>query len=676
MSNASTAGGSFRGSQRTKISVPLRPFTKGVVRNVAPTMIPIGAVYDANGFLPSTSGLVRRSGFGLTKSIDILDVDRYDYIDSFINDDGTKTTYAIADGKFYELAGSIFTNRPCAYISIDELPATATISATVDTNDVIGVNTNFGSQQLKTGDILLVDPGGTERRYTVDQIIDDLNFTTLEIIAPAIVTEAFAIERVLYPAPEWQIQVKRIDRVLYICTGQRPLMGYNIDTPERVYPIDVDRPFVPKTIEVIHDRLWCGNIFIPLVMSTPTPSRWYTNRVSWSWTIPESGYTPTTTGAVDIDPFRDFNDLVETGGEISALSTLGSYLAVFFEYGVHYGRLTQVPGDILPLAFDAINTGERGVLQPGAVTTSRNGLFFVSTDTVYFLGENLQLQSISESINELLFRPAGDPDNPGILNTRYKINNVTEVEGLIIGCGYNEDSYNEFWLFNFTTKAWTRFLYACAYFNVFTIGSRLIISQYLDGQIFGVEPPGQNDDALGNPLPDSPVLTTPVPVQPPEDLPQFPLSAYTEQNAIFAGEGGIQSDDRLFATVGQFIVAMDATLETDQNDAPIHCQIETGDFDFGRPDQNKTLYKVSLRLFNQAPADILYHVQGSLDSGETWWDLCDLNIFAGGKEGKSNFQFTGSAPRLRLTSNTVCTQYEIIEATIDVKGRGKQFSDT
>ncbi|GAG89492.1 unnamed protein product [marine sediment metagenome] len=170
--------------------------------------------------------------------------------------------------------------------------------------------------------------------------------------------------------------------------------------------------------------------------------------------------------------------------------------------------------------------------------------------------------------------------------------------------------------------------------------------------------------------------TTPPDIDYPVDLPQFPLSTYTASNAIFAGEGGTQSNDRFYATVGPYILVMDPRNITDQNNAPVYCRFETGDFDFGRPDQNKTLYKIALRIFNQAPTDIQYHVQGSLDSGRTWWDLCDLWIFAGGKEGKSNFQFTGSAPRLRLTSNTICTPYEIIEATIDVKGRGNQFSDT
>ena len=83
-----------------------------------------------------------------------------------------------------------------------------------------------------------------------------------------------------------------------------------------------------------------------------------------------------------------------------------------------------------------------------------------------------------------------------------------------------------------------------------------------------------------------------------------------------------------------------------------------------------------MEIYATAPVDIQFHVEGSLDSGQTWWDLCDLWIFEGGKEGKSNFQFTGSAPRLRLTSQSLTSQYEIVEVTLEVKGRGKQFSDT
>lgn len=654
---------------RAKKTVALRPFNKGIVRNVSSTLTPIGAVFDASGFLATTSGLTRRGGLQVLDTIDPPSVTRYDYINSFINDDGSKTTYAIADGKFYELAGSTLIERPCEYKTADDLPNVSSISASAGTTLVTGVLTTFLTQGIQTGDILIVDPSGTPLYYTVDQISSDLSLTVLEQIVAAIpASTEFIIERTLYPAPEWQITVERIDRILYICTGARPLMGYDVDNPDRVHPIDTDRPFIPKTILVFNDRLWCGNIFIPESMATPTPSRWYTNRMSWSQILPEAGYTPTITGVVDIDPLRHFNDLVAIGGEISGLATLGAYLAVFFEFGVHYGRQTQVPGDVLPLGFDVISTGKRGVLQPGALAVSKNGIYFVSTDDVYFLGENLLVETVSDEVQAVLFRSE-------ILNTRYKIENLGETNGIIIGCGYNEDSYDEFWAFNLDNKSWTRFYYACAYFNVFTIGSRLVYSDYPDGQIYGVEPPGQNDDALGNILPQSPVLTTLVPIQPPDDLPQYPLTDYTESNAIYGGESGVQSNDRFYATVGPYITVMDSTNISDQNDAPVTCLIETGDFDFNYPDQNKTLYKIAMRLYNVAEVEITYHVEGSLNSGKEWWDLGDLIIYEGDKEGRVNFKFTGSAPRLRLTSNTLSPAYEIIEVTLDVKSRGKQFSD-
>lgn len=664
----------MQGAQRDRINVPLRPFTKGIVLNVSPTMLPAGAVVDANGYIGTTSGITRRGGMTVLDTFEPPAVTRYDYINSFINDDGTKTTYAIANGRFFELAGSTFLERPCKYVSTDDTPTASTVSGLAGTTAITGTDTTFSSQQIQSGDIIIVDPSGAATEYTIDVITGATSLTVLESMSADFTDVDFIVRRLLYPAPEWQITVERLDRILYICTGTRPLLGYNIDTPERVIPIDVERSFVPKTILVFNDRLWCGNVFIPTDFPANTvPDRWYTNRVCWSLIVNESGYTPTTVGAVDINPLRNFNDLIEVGGEISALAILGAYMAVLFEFGIHYGRQTQVPGDILPLAFDSVPSGRRGVLQPGAVTTTKNGLFYVSTDNVYYLGVNLQVQPVADSVDPALFRPQ-------ILNTRYKINTFSESDGIIIGCGYNEDSYDEFWVFNLHTKAWTRFEYACAYFNVFTIGSRLVYSDYPDGQIYGVEPPGVNDDALGNVLPESPVLGTQVPLQPlpdgPTDLPQYELTTYTDQNAIYAGESSEQTNDRFYATVGPYITVMETGAETDQNSAPIYGLIETGDFDFGRPDQNKTVYKIAMRLYETALVDINYHIEGSLDSGVTWWDIGNLILYSGGKEGKANFQFTGSAPRFRLTTNSVSPAYEIIEVTLDVKGRGKQFSDT
>ena len=221
MSDVIRGQDNYNRSQRTKISVPLRPLTKGIIRNVSPTMLPIGAMYDVQGFIPSTSGLSRRGGIDHLTTIDPLDVSRYDYMDSFINDDGSKTTYTIADGKFYELAGPTFVERPCEYRADDELPSVATISALVDTVAVTGIDTKFASAGLNIGDILIVDPGGAEEKeYTIDTVSTDLSLSVLELITPAFTTKSFTIKRLLYPAPEWQITVRRIDRVLYICLNQ------------------------------------------------------------------------------------------------------------------------------------------------------------------------------------------------------------------------------------------------------------------------------------------------------------------------------------------------------------------------------------------------------------------------------------------------------------------------
>lgn len=678
MSDQATQSGNFYKGQTDKINVPLRPFNRGIIRNTSPTMVPTGALVDANGYIPTTSGIERRPGFSIVTTIDAQDVTRYDYMNSFIGDDGSKIAYAIADGRFYELTGQTFIERPCAYLSTDDSP-NSTIEASLGSYAIVGTNTTFTARSLIVGDYVQVDIGGTIYEYRVTAINSDTSLSIGSAVNPAIPAgSSFAVRRTLSPAAEWQVQVVRLDRLLYICTGQRPLVVYDIDNPDNVVPLDLERNFIPKCINVFNDRLWCGNIYIPgNYPSSGGQNIWYTNRISWSKIVAEAGYTPTASGGVDINPLRNFNDLVNIGGEVSSLATLGSYLLAFFEFGIEYGRETSVPGDTLPLAFDRIMTGRRGVLQPGAVVETKNGVFFVSTDNVYYVSDSLKVEAVSDTVNELLFRTA-------LLKTRYKIHDFSHVDGLIIGACSNEDSYDEFWVLNLSTGAWTRFAYSCDYFNVFTLGSRDIYGTLPESQIFGVRPPGSNDDALGNPLPDSPAAGTLVPVAPPTDDPQVTLvddpvnnlPGYSESDETYGGENSDQSNDRLTVTVGPNVLIMDMNASTDQNNAPIYCTLETGDFDFGRPDHNKTLYKIAVRLYNQAEADIVYAVQGSIDSGLTWWDLCDLTIFDEGKEGKSNFMLTGSAMRLRLTSHSEVPAYELVETTLDVKSRGRQFADT
>lgn len=696
-----------RRSQKQKQTIPLRPLL-GIHRDVSSTMVPAGAFTDVNGALPSDTGLIRRYGFR-TVEVEFPEIVRWDYIGSFIDDNGVKITFGIGDGKFYELAGNGFTHRPNVYpnANTSDPGGTATVTVTAGSQLIEGTGTLWQDEGgFARGDKIYVD-GGAES-FTVDTVIDNDTIKIIEIPTTTYTDVSYYVERLMTPAADWVIQVVRLDRLLYIVTGKNTVMMYNIDDPDFIYTwwemsialgVITDAPdnpnFIPKCISAFKDRIWTGNIF------SDADSRWYTSRISW---------TPILSPTI-FEPETQFNDLISVGGEISCLHPLGNYLMVYFEFGVQFGRETAIPGDTFPLAFDFVETSRRGVLQPDAVCSAVGGNFFVSTDNVYYIGQDLKNVPIAEEPKELMFRSA-------LIKTRYKIQNFFEAEGLAVAASTSEGAYEEIWAFNFSTKEWTRFDVNADYVTVFALGSRLTYGDYEDGQIYSgptddyggpcnnqiwdttrsltdpnyftnYEVSPYTGDDMSNGLakndPDGPDLTintTMVPIYGIYDSASgidesrlTLLTDFTDCGEIYGGSSVVSASDRFYITTGRFIHVFDAEQSLDYDGTPIPIMMETGDLDLGVPDTYKTFIKWALRLDEEAPAELAFLIETSDDSGITWYRMGTLYVYEGGKEGRCNFLHTGSATRFRLTSETESLSYTIVEMTMDVKLRGTQFGD-
>lgn len=676
-------------------TIPLRPML-GIHRDVSPTLTPVGAFFDAEGYIPLDTGLARRFGFRALDT-EFPDVSRWDYLDSFINDQGVKITFGLANGIFFELGGSGFIEKPNVYPNTTT-GAYGTADVTANSRIISGTGTTWldDTGAVRGDKITIVATGET---FTIDEIIDNITIRIFEIPTITASGSDYEIQRRLTPAADWVIQVVRLDRILHIVTGKNTVMCYNLDSPSNVYTywemntviggpaLTAPTNFIPKTIDSFKDRIWTGNIY------SDTDSRWYTNRVSWTPIL----------NPLDYQPELQYNDIVSIGGEVTALRGLNNMLMVYFEFGLQFGRETAVPGDTLPLAFDDVETARRGVLQPSAVASAVGGHFFASTDNVYFIGTNLQAVPVAENAKELLFR--GELDK-----TRYKVGNLYESEGIYVAASTREQAYEEVWAYNFSIKEWTKFEVNADYVTVFALGSRITYADYPVGQIYSSDPSApcttpdwsghvnragvdpnwlvgydvQVDDLSNGYTPDT--LTPGVTMVPfyrwvdsgtneKETILLSSDTPFTDCQAIFSGSSQVSAEDRFYITSGRSIYVFDVDQQTDYTGAPIMTLLETGDFDFGMPDSYKTFYKLALRLDKQARSDISFSIQASNDSGVTWYSLGSARIRQGGKEGRCNFLHTGSAARFRISSSSEVESYTITEVTVDVRKRGKQFGD-
>ena len=676
-----------RATKRSQ-TIPLRPLL-GIHRDVSPTLIPKGAFFDVEGFLPSDTGLIRRFGFSAIDRI-FPDITSWEYLNSFIDDNGGKVTFGIGGGKFWVASGDTFVNVPCEYPNVTS-PAGTTAATIAGSRTITGVSTEWKTLGgFVKGDTIYID--GTGETLRIEQVVDDLTITAFDVAEFSSGASDYVITHELVTPADWAIQVVRLDRRLFIVTGTNTVMVYNLDHPEAVYTywemadiegitltVTTNLNFIPKTIDVFKDRIWTGNIFSDLA------DRWYTNRISWTPVL----------SSLDFQPDGQFNNLVKIGGDITCIRAMGNLLMVYFDNGAQYGRETQVPGDIFPLAFDVVETSRSGVYNPNCVASGQGGHFFVSSTNVYYLSQQLQMAPISEEVKEILY--GSDVSKQG-----YKIGNFSESEGLFVASkALGRESYNKLWAYNYTTREWTQFSISADYISIFSLGTRLSYSDYPENQIYGADPLNVCNDDTWDTTRDvttqfftnydvqsddmsngygSPALNDFVPIyaRRAEDALTnqiLTVDDYTTCKASYGGTSSAFSEELLYITNGAPIYVFDLNAIEDYDGSDVVAMFETGDFDLGLPDTYKTYYKMAFRLDKQAPAELKFHIQSSNDSGLTWYDMGDLYIYENGKEGRCNFIHTGSAARFRVSSSTESAPYIIVEITLDVKLRGRQSGD-
>ena len=104
-------------------------------------------------------------------------------------------------------------------------------------------------------------------------------------------------------------------------------------------------------------------------------------------------------GQYDVLPIANYiliND--PQGGEITGLTTLGNYLVVFMEYGVHV--LTVPSYDptrwSLEEAYQSV-----GCIAPHSIENAENMVFFAGADNLYALNSSLQISEIADDIKSI-----------------------------------------------------------------------------------------------------------------------------------------------------------------------------------------------------------------------------------------------------------------------------------
>jgi len=103
-------------------------------------------------------------------------------------------------------------------------------------------------------------------------------------------------------------------------------------------------------------------------------------------------------------------------------------------------------------------------------------------------------------------------------------------------------------------------------------------------------------------------------------------------------------------------------------------ELITGDRDFDMPDEEKTFYRLAMKLDEPTDVPLTFACSVSNDRGQNWKPVGDLVININDDEGKVNFRMRGSMCRFKLVGVNNSIPYTTNEITIDVRTIGREVA--
>jgi hypothetical protein len=376
-------------------------------------------------------------------------------------------------------------------------------------------------------------------------------------------------------------------------------------TPTTLYP-STGR-FFAAAGEFFLDRLWVAN----LIDGTDGDRR---QRIRWS----------TITNARDFSTATAYYDLPYSSGEILRILGMGRTLMCYLNDAVYMGTETRVP--LLPISFQKIETGGRGLVGPKAVIPWLDGHFAVLSDDIYY-------------ISTAGAEPIGTPIIRDVLNNcsePWRIYAVIDPTRYRVCFGFPASGIEMTKLFSYAyrTQAWS-------YDEVDTqMVSNPIVNLFLEWR-----------DLVA---------------------PWSSLGSYTWEEL-----STLDPIRTIYVEKDSSLWKLSKAGATDFGSGGIPVEAITPDWDGGQADAIKLATRMSIKLMfpNGYPGEhIEFTVMGSTNKGRSYRPLGTLVVKKGYDEGYLDFKISGSTLRFKLVSTTEVEPYYITEMVIRVAGGGEEVS--
>jgi hypothetical protein len=475
---------------------------------------------------------------------------------------------------------------------------------------VIGSNTVWAStaSELQAGDTIIMSTGASAE----EQEIQTVSSNTQLVLRAALVGTYGTMHdyhiRRAFDVPEGHLIDWTVVDYKLVLADGSRFL-YAYDTSAGTFgDFASGETYIPRCVLFYADRLWIANV--------EEGGEFKRQRIRWS--------SATTRTSFDD---ADYLDLPYSAGEIMRLLPLGNMMICYLEDTLYYGRPSNMTD--LPYTFNRIESGKRGLIGTRAVISWLGSNYFVSQDGIYEITSDLSIKPIGNPVINETIRSCGKPEN---IYVEVDQNN----DRIVFGFPESGENIAKLWSYNYKSQAW----------SYEEKESTMLASAFYDF-------PYSWDDLTG--------LAT--------DDWDTGMATFASWSAISTEKG----KRRLYRGLPNGSVEQcSESASADVGEIAPVAMFETGDMDFGEPDLDKCVLRLSVRIAREVgtAGALSFLIYGSRNSGGDWTSLGTINISATKSEGFVNFRMTGSIFRFRLISSSNISPYSITEVVLRVRGRG------
>lgn len=660
-------------------NIAVRPPNKGMIRHLPAQAIPKEACLVAKNIYFTPGGAKRRPAWQEDAANGTVSYTRIDGIGVIWDTSGDQDAFVVDDKFLYTVggAGEAFTGVYWTYTS-----GNANASGT----SVTGIGTKWDASSLDVGDVIVLDADGSgagPEVVTIAGVNTSNDITVGSTFSTTYTTADYEIRRAFAAGPvDWAVGLNKV----FFADGARELYVYNASGTFEGLTTD---GYVPSTVAYWRKRVWIGRI--------QETSADYRSRIRWSSVSDVSDFTST-----------DYIDLPYTVGKIRKILPMGNLLYIYFSDAIYVGRPSN---GTYPIEVQRVETGGIGLIGLHAIAPWFDGHYFVGQDDIYYVSQagmkRIGTPIVADTIEQCEYPDyiyvAPDPKN----------------ERIVFGFPKDQQEISRLWSFFYKTNSWAYddikcdslgyadFIESVTWANImnapYTSGSVTVdisadsdrmtgagtvwASEVSSGDYVFVDKDGDGvyeiKRTVSNVVSDTAInvtvdFTTDVTAadyrivasdQTWEDLP------YTSWGTIRGVEGA--SGDLYFGK-GVRLYRMGENGYLDDHSDPVSLEYTTGDLDMGAPNRNKIVTRLSLKTKDAVPEDVVFHIYGSTNRGQTWKTLspaAGVTIDAETDETKCDFRLMGSLMRFKITSTSSVVPYTISEIVYRVRGAGEEVPE-